>query len=105
MRKSDRYDENKIHFDFISNPKYVREMEKEFKKQMPCFKKNPPEPCCSRFAEAVGRGEIQYAYQDSAEIDETSWFIADKWHIYFCPFCGKNIKGIGFGSDHKETSS
>jgi hypothetical protein len=105
MRPSDKYDEKNIHFDFISNPKYESEMEKEFIKQIPSLKSNPPKPCCPRFAEAVKSEEIRYAYQDSTEIDETSWFIADKWHIYFCPFCGKCIRGIGFGSYHQETFS
>jgi hypothetical protein len=80
-------------------------LEKEFAKQIPLLKKNPPKPCCTRFAEAVRCEEIHYAYQNSTKIDETSWFIAGKWHIYFCPFCGNNIRGIGFGSYDKETSS
>jgi hypothetical protein len=105
MQKSDKFDETKIHIDFISNPKHVGEMEKEFRKQKPSLKKNPPKPCCSRFAEAVRCREIQYAYENSSEIDETSWFIAEKWHIYFCPFCGKCVRGFGFGSFHKEISS
>jgi len=105
MGKSDKYSEKKIHLDFASNPKCLTGMEKEFKKKISSLIKNPPKPCCPRFAEAVRSGEIQYSYQNSAEIDETSWFIEDKWHIYFCPFCGKCIRGIGFGSYHKETSS
>ena len=39
MRKSDKFDEKKIHLDFISNPKYVSEMEKEFIKQIPYLDK------------------------------------------------------------------
>ena len=53
--------------------------------------------CCPRFAEAHKSGEVVYAYSNSTNIDETSWFIPGLWHLYFCPFCGENIKGIGFG--------
>jgi len=29
--------------------------------------------------------------------DETEWHLANCPHIYFCPFCGANVKGKGFG--------
>ena len=51
------------------------------------------EHCCDRFAEAVKAKEIIHSDQN----DETEWFINDLWHIYYCPFCGANVKGEGWG--------
>jgi predicted AlkP superfamily pyrophosphatase or phosphodiesterase len=49
--------------------------------------------CCERFRECVKLGEIIH----SDEYDETEWYIPRWHHIYFCPFCGKSVKGQGFG--------
>ena len=57
----------------------------------------PESFCCDRFAEAVSGGEIKFAYASGPEIDETQWYIPGCWHLYFCPFCGANVKGHGFG--------
>jgi hypothetical protein len=94
-----------IHIDYIANPKYVSEMEEDFKNKLSELKSEILKPCCSRFTVAVSDGEIRYAYENVCginDIDETAWFIEGKWHIYFCPFCGKDIRGVGFGSYHKE---
>jgi len=54
--------------------------------------------CCARFADCVTRGEIRHA----ARRDETEWYV-DGWvHLYYCPFCGRHIKGKGFGTYDKE---
>jgi hypothetical protein len=29
--------------------------------------------------------------------DETEWYFPEGGHLYFCPICGVNIKGKGFG--------
>lgn len=52
--------------------------------------------CCMRLFLAVE--EEKCINQSLGEIDETEWFIKECMHIYFCPFCGSNIKGSGFGS-------
>lgn len=49
--------------------------------------------CCKRFQECVNIGEIVH----SSELDETEWYIPSWHHLYYCPFCGKFIKGRGFG--------
>ena len=49
--------------------------------------------CCTRFSEAVAAEEIMH----SADNDETEWFIDGLWHIYFCPFCGTDVRGSGWG--------
>jgi hypothetical protein len=54
--------------------------------------------CCVRFAECVARSEILR----SPGFDETEWFVDGWLHLYYCPFCGKNIKGAGFGTYDKE---
>ena len=54
----------------------------------------PSTYCCSRFDNCVKNGEIMHA--DDMP-DETEWYIPRWYHIYFCPFCGANIKGEGFG--------
>ena len=54
--------------------------------------------CCERFKDAVEEEYFQYAYDHSSKIDETQWIIAGVAHIYYCPFCGKFIKGRGFGN-------
>jgi hypothetical protein len=48
--------------------------------------------CCERFTDAVKSKEIIR----SDKKDETEWFIAGLWHIYFCPFCGTSVKGKGW---------
>ena len=50
--------------------------------------------CCARFKDSVIEGKFEKA-QDN---DETEWFMPEWLHIYFCPFCGKDIKGHGFGN-------
>jgi hypothetical protein len=76
-------------------------MENDFFENIEIFRFKEPEHCCTRFSEAVLKGEILYAYKEFDDIDETAWFVESKWHIYFCPFCGTNVRGIGFGSYHK----
>ena len=51
--------------------------------------------CCERFREAVYEGKIKHA--DDIP-DETEWYLPETGHIYFCPFCGKLVKGEGFGT-------
>jgi hypothetical protein len=53
-----------------------------------------PTPCCALFADCVRRGEIRRAELP----DQTEWYV-DGWeHLYYCPFCGRHIKGKGFGT-------
>ncbi len=49
--------------------------------------------CCERFKESVKEGFIER----SDHYDETEWFFKEWLHVYYCPFCGSNIKGKGFG--------
>ena len=49
--------------------------------------------CCDRFKFAVEEGYIIKAN----DYDETEWYFPELGHLYFCPFCGTNIKGHGFG--------
>lgn len=49
--------------------------------------------CCTKFEECVKRGEIAH----SDEFDETEWYVPNWYHLYYCPFCGKFIKGKGYG--------
>ena len=55
-------------------------------------------PCCWRFKESVKDGIIEYA----GNYDETEWIISDGDHIYYCPYCGSYIKGVGFGIPPKK---
>jgi hypothetical protein len=54
--------------------------------------------CCNRFKFAVDEGHILR----STGYDETEWFFPKSGHLYFCPFCGTNIKGNGFGKFDEE---
>lgn len=54
--------------------------------------------CCERFGECVDAKEIVH----SNNIDETEWYVPEWHHLYFCPFCGANIKGEGFGNVSKQ---
>ncbi len=54
--------------------------------------------CCERFADSVRKKEIFRARSG----DETEWYIAGGCHIYYCPFCGKFIKGKGWGEFEKK---
>ncbi|MFA5793590.1 MAG: hypothetical protein WC980_00770 [Candidatus Brocadiia bacterium] len=76
------------HIDSIDNPNKSHTKPKVTKKD---------KYCCSRFAEFVKEGEFYYAYEDCKDIDETAWVISGVCHMYYCPFCGKYIKGRGFG--------
>ena len=49
--------------------------------------------CCIRFEDSVTEGIIC----KSEDYDETEWYFPKGSHLYFCPFCGANIKGNGFG--------
>lgn len=49
--------------------------------------------CCERFEESAKDNEIQHCGID----DETEWAIPGFYHLYYCPFCGAFIKGIGWG--------
>jgi hypothetical protein len=50
--------------------------------------------CCDRFKDSVKNGYIE----KTDHYDETKWFLKEWLHIYYCPFCGRNVKGRGFGS-------
>ena len=63
-----------------------------------------PGSCCGRFKEAAKHEEICFSYSDTNKIDETAWYIDKLWHIYYCPFCGKFIKGEGFGDFDKKSN-
>lgn len=52
-----------------------------------------PKYCCSRFRASV---EEEYIIR-SDKNDETEWFASQWFHFYYCPFCGANIKGKGWG--------
>ncbi len=52
-----------------------------------------PKLCCSRFRASVEEGYIIRA----DGYDETEWFASKWFHFYYCPFCGTNIKGKGWG--------
>lgn len=52
------------------------------------------EVCCGRFRDFYEDGTIVHAEEE----DETEWYVNGFAHLYYCPFCGKNIKGEGFGN-------
>lgn len=54
--------------------------------------------CCPRFEESVRERKFLH----TAMRDETEWFMPEWLHIYFCPFCGRLIKGRGFGTYDKD---
>lgn len=49
--------------------------------------------CCEQFKAAYSNNEIMHA----DDFDETEWYIPEWYHLFYCPFCGKYIKGQGFG--------
>lgn len=49
--------------------------------------------CCERFKDSVEEGKFVH----SSGLDETEWFMPEWLHIYYCPFCGKLVKGKGTG--------
>ncbi len=49
--------------------------------------------CCRHFQIAVKEKFIMKAIG----YDETEWFFNKGFHLYYCPFCGTNIKGKGWG--------
>ncbi|MCI0595400.1 MAG: hypothetical protein L0Z48_02535 [candidate division Zixibacteria bacterium] len=57
--------------------------------------------CCSRFGDSVEEGYISKA----KGYDETEWYAVNWFHFYYCPFCGTNIKGKGFGRYDIETKT
>jgi len=57
--------------------------------------------CCERFRESVKEKKFVKSYM----MDETDWFIPEGLHVYFCPFCGKNIKGKGYGTFDVDSNS
>jgi len=57
--------------------------------------------CGERFKESYDLGEIIYSYDKEYDIDETEWYINNKYHLYYCPFCGAFIKGCGYGDYDK----
>jgi hypothetical protein len=83
-----------VHFDFASNPSDGPFPKKIRKKSMGKY-------CCSKFKDSVKDGKFIYAYKYYKDIDETEWFMPDWYHLYYCPFCGKYIKGQGFGHSLK----
>lgn len=92
----------RFHVDYASDPDFSASEEVAIKEAIVPMEK--VEPCCGRFVEAVKEKEIVYSYSESNDMDETAWFISGFWHLYFCPFCGKNIKGPGFGVYDEQTS-
>lgn len=87
-----------IHLDHASGPEYDDKEKVKFDKWISSLNGQIPEICCDRFIAAIDEKEIKFAYADTLDVDETGWYIEGMWHIYYCPFCGKNIKGGGFGS-------
>jgi hypothetical protein len=55
--------------------------------------------CCIRFQESVEEEIIIKA----EGYDETEWYLNNGPHLYFCPFCGTNIKGKGYGEYDEKT--
>lgn len=55
--------------------------------------------CCESFEESVIEGKIM----KSENMDETEWYFPEWLHIYYCPFCGANIKGEGYGEVSSES--
>lgn len=87
-----------IHLDHASGPDFDKNSEEKFKKWLSGLNGQIPGICCDRFKQAVEEHEIKFSYSDTTAVDETAWYIEGMWHIYYCPFCGKHIKGGGFGS-------
>ena len=56
--------------------------------------------CCVLFEESVKEKKFLHA----KGCDETEWHIPEWHHIYYCPFCGTNVKGKGFGTYDKDHS-
>ena len=54
--------------------------------------------CCARFARCVREASIQHC----GTKDETEWAVPSFYHLYYCPFCGKFIKGRGWGTYEKK---
>lgn len=59
--------------------------------------KDKPKFCCKSFEDGVVEGKITRA----TGYDETEWYFPEWIHLYFCPFCGANVKGKGFGKIRK----
>jgi len=47
--------------------------------------------CCERFRETVDEGLFLKAEVQS----ETEWYMAEGPHMYYCPFCGTDIRKNG----------
>jgi len=54
--------------------------------------------CCDRFKDTVLEKKVLRA----KGFDETEWYFPEWLHLYFCPFCGSNIQGNGFGKVPKK---
>ena len=92
--------------DYASGKDNIDEEIEAFNKWFVALNGRHPEPCCECFAEAVKEGEIKFSYSqhtaiEQPEIDETAWYVEGMWHLYYCPFCGADVKGGGFGSYRK----
>ena len=87
-----------IHLDHASGPEYDDGEKKKFNAWIGRQKEQMPDICCDRFMSAIKEREIKFSYSNNSDVDETAWYVEGMWHIYYCPFCGKNVKGGGFGS-------
>ncbi|MCK5145839.1 hypothetical protein KAR48_03735 [bacterium] len=58
--------------------------------------------CCKRFGFYVADKVIHNIFDHTDEVDETEWVAEELGHLYYCPYCGKNIKGNGFGTYDEE---
>ena len=86
-----------IHMDHSSGMDYDKDAENKFNQWLSNQNGKLPKVCCSRFQHAIDEKEIKYSYINTISVDETAWYVEGMWHIYFCPFCGSNIQGGGFG--------
>jgi len=57
--------------------------------------------CCQRFEDCVIEKSIVHRGLE----DETEWAAVGFYQLYYCPFCGKYIKGRGWGDYDKKHST
>ncbi len=96
--KKVKKEEPSFHFDYSSGKDDISEEIQAHSEWLAELDGNLPDLCCERFKDAVESKDIKFSYSEIEEIDETAWYVEGMWHLYFCPFCGKEIKGLGFGS-------
>lgn len=96
--KKNKTEEPFFHIDYSSGKDDISQETQALKNWLNELDGNLPDICCVRFQDAVESKDIKFSYSNDNEIDETAWYVEGKWHLYFCPFCGNKIKGVGFGS-------